>query len=83
MHRIVATGQAGKDNQLRIHDGGSEMATPQGDLTPGLVDLNGIPLADLARLDGVLLGQTLERLVPAVGGRLWSRDGCLSGDNAP
>lgn len=47
------------------------------DPVPGLADLTGMSLKDLAELDDALLDRTLERLLPAcggVGGRLWQNN---------
>ncbi len=49
----------------------------QHDAESGLMDVNGMPLGDLARLDDALLDKTLERLLPACGGigdRLWNNN---------
>jgi FXSXX-COOH protein len=51
------------------------MAERDRDSAPGLLDLTGIPLGDLAELDDALLSRTLEQLLPASGDlsdRLWS-----------
>jgi hypothetical protein len=51
---------------------------------PSLVDVTGVPVADLAHLDEGLLDETLDRLVLASRTRVWDNNGMMPGaGNAP
>lgn len=76
MHRIVAR-RLVESQKGRCAGRGPRHEEPA--VTHRLVDLTGLPLADLALLDEGLLEETLERLVLADRTRVWDNNGMTPG----